>query len=115
MYDVRAYITEYLGTRPEVSDRQGRENRQVRDKRQSRGQRQAGRYGRGGALSIKKHNPTYKKKTSKPNKKSRKYIKLKRLMKSKVTKPKTYKRRATGGKRKSKPNKTMRRYRRVRK
>ncbi len=73
------------------------------------------RPGEGGALSIKKHNPTYKKKTSKPNKKSRKYINSKRLMKSKVTKPKTYKRRATGGKRKSKPNKTMRRYRRVRK
>ena len=72
-------------------------------------------YRQGGALSIKNHNPTYKKKTSKPNKKSRKYIKSKRLMKSKVTKPRTYKRRATGGKRKSKPNKTMRRYRRVRK
>ena len=42
-------------------------------------------------------------------------IRIKRLIKSKVTKPKTYKRRATGGKRKSKPNKTMRRYRRVRK
>ncbi len=73
---------------------------------------------KGGALSIKNHNPTYKKKTSKPSKKSRKYIKSKRMMKSKgskVTKPKTYKRRATGGKRKSKPNKTMRRYRRVRK
>jgi len=74
--------------------------------------------GKGGALSIKNHNPTYKKKTSKPSKKSRKYIKSKRMMKSKgskVTKPKTYKRRATGGKRTSKPNKTMRRYRRVRK
>ena len=79
--------------------------------------------GKGGTLPIKYHikksittrKNKNKKKTSKPNKKSRKYIKLKRLMKSKVTKPKTYKRRATGGKRKSKPNKTMRRYRRVRK
>lgn len=69
----------------------------------------------GGALSIKNHNPTYKKKTSKPSKKSRKYIHSKKMMKSKVTKPRTYKRKATGGNRKSKPNKTMRRYRRVRK
>ena len=42
-------------------------------------------------------------------------IRIKRMMKSKVTKPRTYKRKATGGNRKSKPNKTMRRYRRVRK
>ena len=100
------------------TDKEGKEGKErkegerVRERSRSIGLHQSRE---GGALSIKKHNPTYKKKTSKPNKKSRKYINSKRLMKSKVTKPKTYKRRATGGKRKSKPNKTMRRYRRVRK
>ena len=69
----------------------------------------------GGSLYIKTHNFTYKNKTTKPSKKSRKYIHFKNMIKSKVTKPKTYKRRATGIKRKPNPNKTMRRYRRVRK
>ena len=69
----------------------------------------------GGSLYIKTHNFTYKNKTTNPSKKSRKYIHFKNMIKSKVTKPKTYKRRATGIKRKPNPNKTMRRYRRVRK
>jgi hypothetical protein len=69
----------------------------------------------GGSLYIKTHNFTYKNKTTKPSKKSRKYIHFKNMIKSKGTKPKTYKRRATGIKRKPNPNKTMRRYRRVRK
>ena len=79
----------------------------------------------GGTLPIKYHikksiTTRKNKNKNKPRTKSktparRITIRIKRLMKSKVTKPKTYKRRATGGKRKSKPNKTMRRYRRVRK
>ena len=69
----------------------------------------------GGSLYIKTHNFTYKNKTTNPSKKSRKYIHFKNMIKSKVTKPKTYKRRATSIKRKPNPNKTMRRYRRVRK
>ena len=69
----------------------------------------------GGSLYIKTHNFTYKNKTTNPSKKSRKYIHFKNMIKSKVTKPKTYKRRATDIKRKPNPNKTMRRYRRVRK
>jgi hypothetical protein len=87
------------------------------EKRERERSRSIGPYqpGEGGALSIKNHNPTYKKKTSKPSKKSRKYIHSKKMMKSKVTKPRTYKRKANGGNRKSKPNKTMRRYRCVRK
>ena len=76
-----------------------------------------------GTLPIKNHikkSITTRKNKNKPRTNSRTpvrrvTIRIKRLMKSKVTKPKTYKRRATGGKRKSKPNKTMRRYRRVRK
>jgi hypothetical protein len=82
----------------------------------------------GGTLPIKNH--IKKSITTRKNKNKNKSrtksttpirrvtIRIKRMMKSKgskVTKPKTYKRRATGGKRKSKPNKTMRRYRRVRK
>jgi hypothetical protein len=75
----------------------------------------------GGTLPIKNHikkSITTRKNKNKPRTKSktpvrRITIRIKRLLKSKVTKPKTYKRRATGGKRKSKPNKTMRRYRRV--
>ena len=80
---------------------------------------------RGGTLPIKYHikksiTTRKNKNKTKPRTKSRTpvrrvTIRIKRLMKSKVTKPKTYKRRATGGKRKSKPNKTMRHYRRVRK
>ena len=80
---------------------------------------------RGGTLPIKYHirksiTTRKNKNKNKPRTKSktparRITIRIKRLIKSKVTKPKTYKRRATGGKRKSKPNKTMRRYRRVRK
>ena len=79
----------------------------------------------GGTLPIKYHikksvTTRKNKNKNKPRTKSRTpvrriTIRIKRLMKSKVTKPKTYKRRATGGKRKTKPNKTMRRYRRVRK
>ena len=77
----------------------------------------------GGTLPIKYHikkSITTRKNKNKPRTKSRTpvrriTIRIKRMMKSKFTKPKTYKRRATGGKRKSKPNKTMRRYRRVRK
>ena len=79
---------------------------------------------KGGTLPIKNH--IKKSITTRKNKSRTKSItpirrvtiRIKRLMKSKgskVTKPRTYKRRATGGKRKSKPNKTMRRYRRVRK
>ena len=81
--------------------------------------------GKGGTLPIKYHikksiTTRKNKNKNKPRTKSktparRITIRIKRLIKSKVTKPKTYKRRATGGKRKSKPNKTMRRYRRVRK
>ena len=81
--------------------------------------------GEGGTLPIKYHikksiTTRKNKNKTKPRTKSRTpvrrvTIRIKRLMKSKVTKPKTYKRRATGGKRKSKPNKTMRHYRRVRK
>ena len=79
--------------------------------------------GKGGTLPIKYHikkSITTRKNKNKSRTKSktpvrRITIRIKRMMKSKVTKPKTYKRRATGGKRKSKPNKTMRRYRRVRK
>ena len=79
--------------------------------------------GKVGTLPIKYHikkSITTRKNKNKPRTKSktparRITIRIKRLMKSKFTKPKTYKRRATGGKRKSKPNKTMRRYRRVRK
>ena len=80
---------------------------------------------KGGTLPIKYHikksiTTRKNKNKNKPRTKSktpsrRVTIRIKRLMKSKVTKPKTYKRRATGGKRKSKPNKTMRHYRRVRK
>ncbi len=85
---------------------------------------------KGGTLPIKNHIKksitTRKKKnknksrtkTNSRNPVRRVTIRIKRMMKSKgskFTKPRTYKRRATGGKRKSKPNKTMRRYRRVRK
>jgi hypothetical protein len=82
-------------------------------------------FSQGGTLPIKYHikksiTTRKNKNKNKPRTKSktparRITIRIKRMMKSKVTKPKTYKRRATGGKRKSKPNKTMRRYRRVRK
>jgi hypothetical protein len=82
-------------------------------------------FSKGGTLPIKYHikksvTTRKNKNKNKPRTKSktpvrRITIRIKRMMKSKFTKPKTYKRRATGGKRKSKPNKTMRRYRRVRK
>jgi hypothetical protein len=85
---------------------------------------------KGGTLPIKYHikkSITTRKKKNKNKSRTktksitpvrRVTIRIKRMMKSKgskVTKPRTYKRRAPGGKRKSKPNKTMRRYRRVRK
>ena len=82
----------------------------------------------GGTLPIKNHikkSITTRKKKNKNKSRTkstipirRVTIRIKRMMESKgskVTKPRTYKRRATGGNRKSKPNKTMRRYRRVRK
>ncbi len=82
----------------------------------------------GGTLPIKNHikkSITTRKKKNKNKSRTKSItpirrvtIRIKRMMKSKgskVTKPRTYKRRAIGGKRKSKPNKTMRRYRRVRK
>ena len=67
------------------------------------------------SITIRKNKNKNKSRTKSRTPVRRITIRIKRLMKSKVTKPKTYKRRATGGKRKSKPNKTMRRYRRVRK